>query len=167
MTECETGRSLCVASIVLVVFLLGGCSTVKLDYAPPPGFNLSGAWVLDQEMPSVDEPRGRRSGFLTQDFPLLVTRNLRIEQDAASMGVEYARGSYRDVSWGERRRGIWEVQAGWHEGALHIYSESADTSAHETYQLLDSGQRLSVTVYVDSGGRKQNFSRLFVRESKI
>ncbi len=109
---------------------------------------------------------GMASGFIAQDFPLLVAREMRIEQDARSMGIEYARGSYRDVSWGERRRGIWEVRAGWHEGALHIYSEASDISAAEIWQLSADGQRLDISISV-KGNRNQEFQRAFTRSSAL
>jgi hypothetical protein len=78
------------------------------------------------------------------------------------MGIEYARGSYRDVSWGERRRGVWEVRAGWHEGALHIYSDAPDISAAEIWRLSEDGQRLDISISV-RGPRDRDFQRVFRR----
>ena len=103
---------------------------------------------------------------MAQDFPLLVAREMRIEQDARSMGIEYTSGSYRDVTWGERRRGVWEVRAGWNEGALHIYSKASDVSASEIWQLSSDGQRLDIRISV-RGNRDQEFHRVFRRSSNI
>ena len=106
------------------------------------------------------------SAFIAQDFPLLVAREMRIEQDDRSMGIEYASGSYRDVTWGERRRGVWEVRAGWNEGALHIYTTASDVSAAEIWQLSADGERLDIQISV-KGNREQEFRRTFRRSSKF
>jgi len=153
---------------ITAVSLIAGCSGVPLDAQAPVGFDLSGEWVLDSDDSDTPARGGSdfRSGFMTQDFPLLVTRRMRIEQDARSMGIEYERGSYRDVTWGERRRGVWEVRAGWHEGALHIYSEAPDTAAAEIWQLSEGGQRLEINVEV-KGAQVRQFQRSFVRSARI
>jgi hypothetical protein len=103
---------------------------------------------------------------VAQDFPLLVAREMRIEQDDRSMGIDYANGGYRDVTWGERRRGVWEVRAGWNEGVLHIYSEASDVSASEIWQLSADGQRLDISISV-RGNRDQEFRRVFRRASTL
>ncbi len=166
--------------------VLSGCGQVPLEESAPEQFDLSGYWV------QADNPRGAEggnrsghdsggaqrgsrpsgggtggrmtSGFMAQDFPLLVAREMRIEQDARSMGIEYATGNYRDVSWGERRRGVWEVRAGWNEGALHIYSEASDISAAEIWQLSADGQQLDISISV-KGQRNQEFHRVFRRST--
>ncbi len=159
--------ALSVFLVTLLTVVLVGCGNVPLEPTAPGDFDLSGVWVLDDETTlGAGEGRSLRSGFMTQDFPLLVARQMRIEQDARSMGIEYERGSYRDVSWGERRRGIWEVRAGWHEGALHIYSEAPDTSASEVWSLSENGERLEINIQV-RGNRDQNFRRVFRRRSVI
>ena len=150
-----------------IVLLLGltGCGSVPLEEQTPAGRDLSGVWTATD----ADVAAGGstfRSGFMVQDFPLLVARRMRIEQDARSMGIEYDRGSYRDVSWGERRRGIWEVRAGWNEGALHIYSKAPDTSAAEIWRLSPDGEQLTIEVEVRAG-RTQTFRRTFSRASGV
>lgn len=152
----------------LVAVLLAGCGSVPLDYQAPGGFDLSGAWVLDASQSEAPERSGRsfRSGFMTQDFPLLVSREMRIEQDAGSMGIDFTKGTYRDVTWGERRRGIWEVRAGWREGALYIFSEAPDSSATEVWRLSEDGQRLFIRIEVKDQ-RTRAFERTFVRSSEI
>ena len=157
--------------------LLSACGQIPLEENAPARFDLSGHWV------QADRPSGGRnqasagnnserrtsgmtSGFIAQDFPLLVAREMRIEQDDRSMGIEYARGGYRDVTWGERRRGVWEVRAGWNEGALHIYSEASDVSAAEIWRLSADGQRLDISISV-RGNRDQEFQRVFRRASSL
>ena len=155
-------------TLVLLLLGAGGCTNVPLEADAPAGFDLSGDWSLVTEEGSAPGGGGGRdSGFLAQDFPLLVAQQLRIEQDASSMGVEYGRGKYRDVTWGERRRGVWEVNAGWHEGNLHIFSEASDVSAREVYRLENDGRMLVIDIEVKMTGRTQNFSRVFQRQSGI
>jgi len=147
----------------LIVSMIG-CMGVPLDDQPPADFDLSGRWV------SAAGDRGSssdsRSGFMTQDFPLLVSKELRIQQDARSMGIEYERGKYRDVTWGDRKRGVWEVRAGWHEGNLHIFTEAPDTSAIEVWQLSEDGRQLVIDVEVKAG-RTHHFHRVFSRSDPL
>ena len=94
--------------------LLAGCGQIPLEETAPEQFDLSGHWVqADNAQALRGRNSGMASGFMAQDFPLLVAREMRIEQDARSMGIEYARGSYRDVTWGERRRGVSWGRCGW------------------------------------------------------
>lgn len=153
--------------VCLFGLFLTGCNGIPLDEQVPAGFNLNGHWLLDSDQADpVKDGRGFRTGFMNQDFPLLVALEMRIEQDARSMGIEYARGVYRDVTWGERRRGVWEVRAGWHEGALHIYSEAPDTSAVEIWQLSADGRHLLINIEV-KGERTRNFRRRFRRSERV
>jgi hypothetical protein len=143
--------------------LLSGCGSIQLDATAPAGFDLSGHWIATDESVS-SRSGGFRTGFMGQDFPLLFTREMRIEQDARSMGIEYGGGRYRDVSWGERRSGIWEVNAGWYEGDLRIYSEASDTSGIEIWQLSEDGQELIIDVQVEAG-RTERFHRTFSKST--
>jgi hypothetical protein len=161
-------RSTAACALLLTLAALLGCGSVPLAEQPPAGFNLNGEWRLDPRA-SDGQVRGRGglgSGFMSQDFPLLVAQRMRIEQDARSMGIEYERGRYRDVSWGERRRGVWDVRAGWIEDELRIYSEAPDTSAVEIWRLSEDGQRLTIDVQV-KGPRSEQFQRTFVRSPGI
>lgn len=164
------------------LLVLAGCGQIPLEDSAPERFDLSGHWLQADNPRSPDgrsdpgapggrpagggAPGGMASGFMAQDFPLLIAREMRIEQDDRSMGIEYARGSYRDVTWGERRRGIWKVRAGWHDGALYIYSDTTDISAAEVWQLSADGQRLDISINV-KGQRNQTFQRVFRRNSGI
>ena len=154
---------------VCCLLLLAACNITPLDSAPPPGFDLTGKWLLEGDLSDVERTResSLRSGFVTQDYPLLIARKLSIEQDVRSMGINFEGGSYRDVTWGERERGIWMVRAGWVEGDLHIYSDASDTSAVEVYRLVDNGQRLLINIEVEAGSGSQTFNRVFVRESEL
>jgi len=160
--------ALCLAfPAVLVLVLAAGCGSKPLDAAAPKPFDLNGRWVLDAGgSDSAEGRRPHRRGFIEQDFPLLTSREMRIEQDAGSMGIEYDGGGYRDVTWGERRRGIWEVRAGWREGSLYIYSKAPDISATEIWQLSADGEQLSIQISV-RGDEEGQYHRQFRRSPEI
>ena len=158
----------------LLVGLLGGCaSAVVLDSTPPADFSLGGVWLLDPlDSDPAPKPRQlRKRGFgiamAAQDFPVMYTRLMHIEQSADSVGIEYDDGSYRDLSWGIRRRGLWEVNAGWEEtGELLILSEAADAKAKEVLTLSANGQRLVVQIEVSADGQTLVLVRTFTRQSR-
>jgi len=160
-----------------------GCSGVPLNESPPPRYDLGGQWVLNavlsdappntrQIMSRADRdfiegrigpPTGGALAFVTQDFPVLEAKSMVIEQNADSMGIRYDTGVYRDVSWGERKRGLWKVSAGWFEGNLVIRSNAADTKGRETYRLSRDGRTLAVLVETNSDGEKLIAERVFER----
>jgi len=164
---------------------LGGCGSIPLDTEAPTGFNLNGDWVINQALsdPPPNERRlqaeadqalvkmgrvGQRKrmgmlAFVTADFPVLAAKSMLIEQDAQSMGIRYASGAYRDVSWGQRRRGLWEVNAGWTEAGLVIASRADDAIATETMRLRKDGRQLAITVEIKSAGDALSALRVFDR----
>lgn len=160
-----------VARVVLLAWLAAGCaSKVVLDHQAPVGFDLNGTWVLDPAASdgSPDPRQLRGAGFAmasaVRDFPVLVARRMHIEQNRDSMGVRYDTGDYRDVSWGERTRGLWEVNAGWEEGQLLILSKARDARAEETIVLLEGGRRLAVRVAIQADDSDLTVDRQFTRE---
>ena len=162
---------------------LAACSGIPLEVEPPRRFEIAGQWVLNaalsdpppntrQIMAQADQdfvrgrigmPSGGALAFVTQDFPVLEAKSMVIEQDADSMGIRYDTGVYRDVSWGERKRGLWKVSAGWHEGDLVIFSKASDATGRETFRLSDNGQTLVVAVEANSDGEKLAVQRVFER----
>lgn len=149
--------------------LLAGCSSVPLAPQPPPGFDLTGTWALVPERSDAAptfrrlQARGSRLAYVARDFAVLAAREMRIEQGPRSMGVRYDGRRYRDVSWGSRRDGLWEVRAGWHEGRLVILSDADDADARETFVLSADGRRLRVEVELASGGDDLSSTRVFAR----
>ena len=161
----------------------GGCGGIPLDEQAPAGFDLGGQWLLnaaESDSPpdaqsiqnradrAFAEGRRRRSlggifAFVAQDFPVLRSKSMVIEQNQDSMGIRYDTGVYRDVSWGERRRGVWKVSAGWFEGDLVILSKAADARARETMRLATDGRSLAVRVEVESEGQAVALTRIFER----
>ncbi len=153
----------------VALLLAAGCSGTPLDYIPASGFNLSGDWVLEPEISDTAPPpshlraRGSMMAFVSQDFPVLRVRRMHIEQNRDSMGITYDDADYRDVSWGVRRRGLWEVEAGWLEGNLVVVSDAKDGEARETFILSPDGQMLTVKIKVSSGGQHLDLNRIFSR----
>ena len=86
-----------------------------------------------------------------------------IELAGDSMGVKHEPGVYRDVSWGERRRGIWQVQAGWEKDVLVVASRTTGIRVVERYRLL-APNRLQVTLHIRADGNKRQVQRYFRRQ---
>ena len=159
------------------------CACMPLNTNVPPSFDLTGHWVLDDL--ASDAPldldairrredrkvaRGRQSNpggsaaFVLQDFPVLNAAAMRIEQDSASMGIRYDDDTYRDVSWGERERDFWSVRAGWQDGSLVIRSTRGGTRGTETLVLENAGNRLRITIRVETEGEDVRAVRVFSRQ---
>lgn len=156
-------------NLATVLMLLAGCGSTPLETEAPPAFDLNGDWLL---VPELSDPppmiralraRGVDMAFATQDFPVLTATRLTVEQNRDSMGVRYDGSDYRDVSWGTRQRGLWEVDAGWQDGVLVILSEAHDAKASERFSLKDGGGTLVVEVMVESGREKLISTRTFTR----
>ena len=173
----------CAPSALAILLMAGGCGGIPLDDRAPAGFDLGGQWVLNaaESDPPPDaqsiqnradrafaegregRSRGGAFAFIAQDFPVLQSKSMVIEQNRDSMGIRYDRGAYRDVSWGERRRGVWKMSAGWFEGDLIILSKAADARARETMRLAADGRSLTVLIEVESEGQTVTATRTFER----
>ena len=101
---------------------------------------------------------------MVHDFPVVGATRMVIEQDDYSMGIEYADGVYRDVSWGERIRDYWTIRAGWRDDALVIESRRDPIKGTEIMRLEDGGRRLRVEVFVKTGGQDVRAARVFDRQ---
>ena len=155
--------------LVCVSLLVTGCSGIALTTAAPENFNISGHWEL---LPSLSDPvprtrdlrrRGLAISFVAQDFPVVSATTMTVEQNIDSMGVRYSQGSYRDVSWGTRERGLWKTDAGWNDGLLYIISEASDATATETIRLESGGDRLVVNIDIEADGESLSVTRVFRR----
>jgi hypothetical protein len=169
----------------IAVIAVAACNSVDLDERAPGGFDLSGRWVLNRALsdappdPRLLDGRGlidpsdgrqRRKGppggalaSVETDFPVISATRLDIEQNADSMGVEYDGADYRDVSWGYRERGIWQIHAGWEEGRLVILSEAKDARAREIVTLTNGGRRMTVNLQVSTNTRDVGVTRVYDR----
>ena len=178
-------RALALACLITAMI---GCTGIDLDMVNPVGVNLSGQWLVDfgdsDVVPDLRNrpPRkpsrrvqgsvnrealrvadGSALAFIAHDFQVLRADMLTIEQNVDSMGLDYQPGVYRDVSWGERQRGLWEVLAGWEEQQLVIISKARDMRVEERLQLV-SPDLLKVWVYIDADGEQLEFLRVFNRQ---
>ena len=166
--------------------MLAGCSGIELDAVNPPGMRLSGEWILDfgasDDVPDLrqhrpgkmpgrggppgDEnfrarPAGRDLPFVVHDFQVLKADKMVIELNHDSMGVRYYPGVYRDLTWGKRQRGLWEVYAGWDLQVLRVLSEANDIEVDERFIL--QGDRLTVDVHIVADDDEFRFQRVFKR----
>ena len=166
--------------LACIGMVVTACQYQHVD--PPSSFNLTGTWVLNEgesdappdtdeirRQEDVDVLRGRQrdaraSGvFVVHDFPVVGAIRMVIEQDDHSMGIDYADGGYRDVTWGERVRDYWTIRAGWRDDALVIESSREPISGTETMRLEDGGKQLRVEVFVRTGGQDVRTVRVFDR----
>tara|TARA_B100001057_G_scaffold368792_1_gene372353 strand:- start:166 stop:768 length:603 start_codon:yes stop_codon:yes gene_type:complete len=175
-----------VAALIGVTMLVG-CGGLNLEPQPIRPTNLSGTWQLDTEASdsanalrnkpsrsvrpnrSIREEiqrisRGSGLAFIAQDIQVLKAKRLKIEQGDDSMGVQHWPGVYRDVTWGQRERGLWRVYAGWELSDLLIQSSADDMRVLERYQLVSSDE-MRVTIIVTADGQTKELQRLFRRTS--
>jgi hypothetical protein len=160
--------------VVLLALLLGACGGPKLNSVPPSGFNLQGEWELVRDLSELgaegDDYIRMRSGNrqelarggMARDFPVVRADAMRIEQNRDSMGISYSTGDYRDISWGRRDRGMWQINAGWIDDELHIISEAHDAKGTEVMSLSPDGKILRVFVEIDAG-QKVALDRVYRR----
>jgi hypothetical protein len=181
------GRASSWTVFALCLLLLNACKASPLASTAPAKFDLTGRWVL-LAYQSDNPPKGRRLNttpvpprpenrrqrvqrnrrdqgglaFVAHDFPVMSAQRMIIEQNQDSMGIDYDRGRYRDLSWGERERGLWKVVTGWTEtGDLVSRWRADDAKAQETFQLSADGQRLTVLLDVQTGSDKLNLRRVY------
>lgn len=181
-----------IAVLLLGLVLLGGCAGVELAPQPTSKVEFSGIWLIDfSGSDSVPDLRHRTGGktsrrrvrgavnrealklfngsglaFVVHDFQVLKADKLDIEQGRDSMGVQYSPGVYRDISWGERQRGLWEVQAGWQENDLLVISQAKDLRVVEQFSR-PSENRLIVTVNITADDEDMVFVRRFYRQPSL
>jgi len=158
--------------------LLGACGGPSLDPVAPSGFNLEGQWELVRDAsgaaPDARQFKPNRTGArrelarggVARDFPVLSSSSMRIEQNPDSMGVSYASGDYRDITWGVRERGMWKINAGWVNDELHIISKAHDSQATEIMRLSPDGNTLTVSIEVNAG-EKFAVDRVFRRTGSV
>ena len=175
--------------ICTVFFALSmmGCQGLDLAQAPLKSIQLSGIWVVDagasDDLRAFTRPPSERrrpklsvreeirriglgSGlaFVVQDFQIIDANQIVIEQGRNSMGVKHIPGTYRDVTWGDRERDIWRIQAGWQETDLVIFSTAKGLRVLERYQLVNQN-RLRLDLDVQADGVNRKLTRFFDRKS--
>jgi hypothetical protein len=106
---------------------------------------------------------GSGLAFVVQGFQIINANQIVIEQSRDSMGVKHLPGTYRDVTWGDRERDIWRVQAGWQEMDLVIFSTAKGLRVLERYRLVGPN-RLKLDLEVQADGVKRQLTRFFDRK---
>ncbi len=176
-------RALNTFCFVIVGLLIAGCSSIELEESNPANPRLTGNWVLDPELsdntpdlrPGMRERKGRRDtdprvirqreirgalgselAFIVHDFQILSAERLEIELNHDSMGIQYHPGVYRDVSWGERERGLWEVYSGWELGELVVISKANGMRVVERMIRQDDMLEVNVTIKTEDSERVIN-----------
>lgn len=176
-------------TLAALVLTLGGCSSgPNLSPVNPAGVDFSGTWLIDfSDSDAVPDLRNRTGGksvrrsnrpltqealrltdgsglaFVVHDFQVLRADKIDIEMNRDSMGIRYYPGVYRDISWGERQRGLWEVNAGWEDDVLVIISEARNLEVVERIQAQGRG-RLRINVAIEADGEEIAFDRFFSRQ---
>jgi hypothetical protein len=170
--------------VLVLVSAMAGCTGIELDERPPTPVALSGEWLLDpvsSGSPDLSDPKlaeerlDRRSrsrdrrimlgsglAFIAHDFQVLGADKMMIEQSRDSLGIRYFPGVYRDVSWGERERGLWEVYAGWEDVTMVVISNAPDMRVVERFDLV-SPTTLKITVSITADGDDHEIVRVFDR----
>lgn len=178
--------SLRTLAIGLCIVGIAACSEIKLAEQPPQPVDLSGEWMLDfaaSENPDLlnaganikqpdRSPRSRRDArrlwggsdlaFIAHDFQVLNADKMFIEQGSDSLGIQYDPGVYRDVSWGERDRGLWDVYAGWEETDMVIVSDATDMRVTERFDLV-APNTLKITILINTDSEDREIARIFDR----
>jgi len=170
--------------LLALVLSLGACTAEHLSPVNPSGVDLSGTWLIDfsesgtvadlgaQSAASGGLARSRAQAlriakgsdleFISADFEVLRADKLRIELSRDSMGIRYHPGVYRDISWGERQRGLWKVNAGWDERDLVIISKAGGLRVTETLRR-NRPNKLTVHVLIEIDGRDREILRVYNR----
>ena len=175
-------------AILLPSFLLGlvSCSALDLDERKPEKVDFSGHWELNLPLSErvIENPRSRNDVFdsdqiktegmaradlldpfvfVSHDFHVINAQSLTIELDPISAGLDYQPGTYRDVTFGERRRGLWDIYAGWDGDDLVILSRANKLKVMERISLI-SPNRLRIIIGIEAEKKNRDFVKVFDRK---
>jgi hypothetical protein len=101
--------------------------------------------------------------FVSHDFHVINAQSLTIELDPISAGLDYQPGTYRDVTFGERTRGLWDIYAGWDGADLVILSRANKLQVMERISLI-SPNRLRIIVGIEAEKKNRDFVKVFDRK---
>ena len=168
------------------LFCLVGCSALDLDQRKPEKVDFSGHWELNLPLsegvtensrpqndvfdPNQIRTEGMASAdlldpfvFVSHDFHIINAQSLTIELDPVSAGLNYQPGTYRDVTFGERRKGLWDIYAGWDGDDLVILSRADKLQITERYSPV-SPNRLRIMVGIEVERENRDFVKVFDRK---
>ena len=162
--------------LALVLYFLG-CGSLVLEERTPVEAKFSGRWTLNAPLSGIFEMGSRKEKevtserifseeimrpniadpfvFISHDFHILDAKKIRVELGLASAGLDYSPGVYRDVTFGQRRRGLWNVYAGWEDEELVIVSKADGLNVVERFAMLNPNRmRVVVNVRVEKEERR-------------
>ena len=168
------------------LFCLVGCSALDLDQRKPEKVDFSGHWELNLALSEgvIENPRSRNDVFdsdriktegmasldlldpfvfVSHDFHIINAQSLTIELAPISAGLDYQPGTYRDVTFGVRRRGLWDIYAGWDGDDLVILSRADKLQVMERVSLV-SLNRLRIIVGIEAEKTNRDFVKVFDRK---
>ena len=169
-----------------IMLNLTSCSALDLEQRKPEEIDFSGHWVLNlllsegviensssrNSLRPTDQIRTEGMGnvdlldpfvFVSHDFHIIDAVSLTIELDPVSAGLSYQPGTYRDVSFRERRRGLWNIYAGWDGDELVILSRANDLQVMERMSLVNPN-RLRVIVEIQAEKENRDLVKVFDRK---
>jgi len=169
-----------------IMLSLTSCSALDLDQRKPEEIDFSGHWVLNlllsegatenptspKSVRATDQIRTEGMAradlldpfvFVSHDFHIIDALSLTIELDPVSAGLSYQPGTYRDVSFGERRRGLWNIYAGWDGDDLVILSRANNLQVMERMSLVNP-KRLRVIVGIQAEKENRDLVKVFDRK---
>ena len=176
-----------ILAVAAATLLLTSCGGIELNEQNPANVRLTGTWQLNtaasdatpdlkdglrlakgrKRNPSairIREIRGALGSglaFIVHDFQVLSANRLEIELNHDSMGIQYEPGVYRDVSWGQRDRNLWEVYAGWEGNELVVISTANDMRVVERHARR--GDELHVSILIKADKEERTLKRVFTR----
>jgi hypothetical protein len=165
-------------STSLLIVVLTACS--HLETFSPPGVDLSGTWQLDRSRSDTPPPPPRphdtddeHPGPSSQGpprfhgpaplMPMVAATRMTISQDRDSMGIDYPNQPYRDVKWGEQKRSLYVVDAGWDHDLLIIETKSQPMTIREIYSLSADRQTLTLLIDISEKRGDHHVTRVFTR----
>ena len=164
-------------SLLLAILCFLGCSSLVLEERTPVETHFSGRWILNVPLSEILEPDSSRENedssvrifskeimrpnvadpfvFISHDFHVLDAKKISVELGLISAGLDYSPGVYRDVTFGQRRRGLWHVYAGWEDKELVIVSKADGLNVIERFAMLNPDRmRVVVNVRVEKEERR-------------
>ena len=131
--------------------------------------------AADQSRPPANGDRQGRNGKRIlgwMDLPVIPDKTdamqsteMTIEQGDDSIGIAYLNAVYRDIDWGEKKKGANSIIAGWRGETLIVETKTEQLRYSESYALGPAKDVLILTITVQSQSRPNKFVRVFTRKS--
>ncbi len=182
-----------VSSLVLKISpLLGfglcflGCSSLVLEERTPSQTKFAGYWILNTTLSETLESNYKKERedssvrilseeimrpnvadpfvFISHDFHVLDATKISVELGIDSTGLDYDPGVYRDVTFGRRRKGLWNVYSGWEGEDFLIVSKADGLNVVERFAMLNS-DRMRVIVDIRVEKEERRVVRVFDRSN--